>query len=234
MSTGAVLAEAEGFVGEDEAVWFGGSAEYYDRRSGATKTKIYPKREDFAIRAMCQTRGISRVCRTVFAHVVILMDSDLCTTPAEEVGGGEGSDYHDEPIGTPVQSLPKVEKKTEPAATTQKQADQTAPVEDANAKLDTPNAAQAEVPRDAGNITDAERQQFREGLWRKAEIHFGKNKGIKLGALDDNQIQWYAEEWQPRPYQGKFNPLDRELRAALDVYCAEENVQGRSRVTNSR
>lgn len=79
IDTGVVIAEAEGFVGEDEATWFGGVIQ---TRNGQ---KTLPKRNDYAIRAMCQTRAISRVCRSAFAHVVVLMDAGLSTTPAEEV-----------------------------------------------------------------------------------------------------------------------------------------------------
>lgn len=80
MDTGSVIAEAEGFVGEDEPVWFGG--ETTDRWG---KKKVHPKRPDYAIRAMAQTRSISRACRSAFAHVVVMMDAGLSTTPAEEV-----------------------------------------------------------------------------------------------------------------------------------------------------
>lgn len=78
MSDGALLARAEGFVGEDEATWFGGEQH---TRNGV---KTLPKRPDYAIRAMAQTRAISRVCRSAFAHCVVLMDAGLSTTPAEE------------------------------------------------------------------------------------------------------------------------------------------------------
>ena len=65
MDTGAVIAEAEGFVGDDEATW--------------------SKRNEYAKRAMAQTRAISRACRSAFAFVVTYMDAGLETTPAEEV-----------------------------------------------------------------------------------------------------------------------------------------------------
>tara|TARA_R110002126_G_scaffold226402_2_gene371101 strand:- start:887 stop:1807 length:921 start_codon:yes stop_codon:yes gene_type:complete len=81
MDTGTVIAEAEGFVGEDEPVWFGGEGISFGKR------KTYQKRPDFAIRAMAQTRAISRACRSAFAHVVVLIDKDLGTTPAEEMMG---------------------------------------------------------------------------------------------------------------------------------------------------
>lgn len=77
MSDGVVIAEAEGFVGEDEPTWFGGTA----------RGKTLPKRADFAIRAMAQTRAVSRACRSAFAHVVVMIDKDLSTTPAEEMQG---------------------------------------------------------------------------------------------------------------------------------------------------
>ena len=82
MSDGAVIAEAEGFVGEDEPTWFG----------GPSRGKTLPKRADYAIRAMAQTRAISRACRSAFAHVVVMMNAGLSTTPAEEVPDGGFND----------------------------------------------------------------------------------------------------------------------------------------------
>lgn len=89
MSDGALIATAEGFVGQDEPTWFGGEAEVWEwgeRRGERVKVrKVLEKRADYAIRAMAQTRAISRACRSAFAHVVVLIDSNLSTTPAEEV-----------------------------------------------------------------------------------------------------------------------------------------------------
>jgi len=81
ISDGALIASAVGFVGEDEPVWFGGEVTQYG------KTKKYVKRPDFAIQAMAQTRAISRVCRSAFAFVVVMIDGNLSTTPAEEMAG---------------------------------------------------------------------------------------------------------------------------------------------------
>jgi hypothetical protein len=67
VADGTVLAEAEGFVGDDESLW--------------------QKRPVFARRAMAQTRAMSRACRSAFAFVVTLMDAGLETTPAEEMAG---------------------------------------------------------------------------------------------------------------------------------------------------
>ena len=77
MVDGAIISQAEGFVGEDENVWFGGGKDKWG--------KPFPKRADYAIRAMAQTRAISRACRSAFAHVVVMMNAGLQTTPAEEV-----------------------------------------------------------------------------------------------------------------------------------------------------
>jgi hypothetical protein len=77
----ALIASAVGFVGEDEPVWFGGEVTQYG------KTKKYVKRPDYAIQAMAQTRAISRVCRSAFAFVVVMIDGNLQTTPAEEMAG---------------------------------------------------------------------------------------------------------------------------------------------------
>jgi hypothetical protein len=97
MDTGQVIAEAEGFVGEDEAVWFGGTVT--DKWG---KTKTHPKRPDFAIRAMAQTRAISRACRSAFAHVVVQIDKNLGTTPAEEMQGVFDHDPEPHVIGGTV------------------------------------------------------------------------------------------------------------------------------------
>ena len=65
MSDGQTLSTAEGFVGDDEAMW--------------------AARPEYARRAMAQTRSISRACRSAFAHVVVMMQAGLETTPAEEM-----------------------------------------------------------------------------------------------------------------------------------------------------
>jgi hypothetical protein len=72
VSDGKVLAEAEGFVGDDESLW--------------------SKRPVFARRAMAQTRAMSRACRSAFGFVVTLMDAGLETTPAEEMSHVEAAD----------------------------------------------------------------------------------------------------------------------------------------------
>ena len=115
MSDGAVIAEAEGFVGEDEPTWFGGDVESdvwegprgNRRKTGRKEIKTLPKRPDYAIRAMAQTRAISRACRSAFAHVVVMMNAGLSTTPAEEVPA-EG--FNDAPA--PRDVTPPAEPKT--------------------------------------------------------------------------------------------------------------------------
>jgi hypothetical protein len=90
MDTGAVICEAEGFVGDDERTW--------------------AKRDEFAKRAMAQTRAISRACRSAFAFIVTYMDAGLETTPAEEVPA-EG--FSDSPRPAPAnRHLPAPERWT--------------------------------------------------------------------------------------------------------------------------
>jgi hypothetical protein len=69
ITDGAVIATAEGFVGEDEKMWAG--------------------RPVYARRAMAQTRAVSRACRSAFAFVVVMIDEGLSTTPAEEMGADD-------------------------------------------------------------------------------------------------------------------------------------------------
>lgn len=65
MSDGHLIATAEGFVGDDEKTW--------------------KSRPEYAKRAMAQTRAMSRAARSSFAHVIVMMDDNLSTTPAEEI-----------------------------------------------------------------------------------------------------------------------------------------------------
>lgn len=107
MSDGAMIAQAEGFVGEDEPIWFGGTARAWkwgkERGQKVWYDKEHVKRPDYAIRAMAQTRAISRACRSAFAHVVVMIDSGLSTTPAEEVPMGG---FDDEQRADPVRDEP--------------------------------------------------------------------------------------------------------------------------------
>ena len=73
-SHGEIIATGEGYVGFDEK----------DRKGNPT----WKNRAEYAGKAMAQTRAISRTCRGVFAHVVVLIDAGLSTTPAEEVPDG--------------------------------------------------------------------------------------------------------------------------------------------------
>lgn len=104
MSDGVVIATAEGFVGEDEPTWYG----------GVSRGKTLPKRADYAIRAMAQTRAISRACRSAFAHVVVMMKAGLATTPAEEVPYGGFDDHAGETVDvTPTPVEPAARQKLE-------------------------------------------------------------------------------------------------------------------------
>jgi len=95
MTDGQIIATAEGFVGEDEPTWFGGQS----------RGKTLPKRNDYAIRAMAQTRAISRACRSAFAHVVVMMKANLSTTPAEEVpAGGFDNEPHNPQTGEVIEA----------------------------------------------------------------------------------------------------------------------------------
>jgi hypothetical protein len=52
--------------------------------------------------------------------------------------------------------------------------------------------------------------------WRQVVIHFGQDKGKKLTELDDEDLIWRINNYSPKPYQGKMNQQDAELRKALN------------------
>jgi len=89
MDNGQVISSAEGFLGDDEPMW--------------------ANRPTYAKRAMCQTRAISRACRSAFAHIVVLIDKSLSTTPAEEVPHGGFEDINTDKY-EPAPKLVKLDK----------------------------------------------------------------------------------------------------------------------------
>ena len=89
MDNGQCIATAEGFVGDDEPTW--------------------NKRPEYARRAMAQTRAISRACRSAFAHVVVMMQAGLETTPAEEIPDGPMG-----PVTVEGEVMPRQEPRHEP------------------------------------------------------------------------------------------------------------------------
>lgn len=94
ISDGVVIGTAEGYVGDTEKTWAG--------------------REEYAKRAMAQTRAMSRAGRSAFAHVVVMMDAGLETTPAEEVpaGGFEGAHNVTPPVAPAQTGQPAAPRKS--------------------------------------------------------------------------------------------------------------------------
>lgn len=72
-----------------------------------------------------------------------------------------------------------------------------------------------EVPRDEKPpVTDSMIAKYRDGKWASRVVHWGKNKGKKLGDLPAASVGWYAEDWNIQPYKGKWGADDLELLAA--------------------
>lgn len=61
------------------------------------------------------------------------------------------------------------------------------------------------------------------GDWRDQVIHFGKNRGTRLGDTPRRALEWYQKEWQPRAdtTTGSYRASDLQLRAALDASLRE-------------
>lgn len=196
-SDGKLLSTAEGFVGKDEPTWYGGELTRWDKIQKVEKKKTLPKRADYAIRAMAQTRAVSRVCRTAFAHVVVLMDAGLSTVPAEEmVDEDHGAGDHG-----------REEHQQRRAA--------------ADAVID--GASKVEP---IGEDKAAIRKQFEGGKWKEVVIHFTTGyKGHSLGSLDAKKLAYWVE-WQPKAFGNKpISQDDVLLRAALDVAAVESAPQ---------
>lgn len=193
-----VLSSAEGYVGADEPVWYGGEVTRYNKFKRIEETVVMKKRPDYAIRAMAQTRAMSRVCRTAFSHVVVMMNANLSTVPAEEMSNDD-----DIPIGDTEHSTIKKERNITPAADAPAEEKKLAP----------------EVPRDDSIKL---RAQFEGGKWEKVVLRWSKHKGKTLGELEPASLKWFVDDWQPRAVGGRpISQDDLLLRAALDVAATE-------------
>lgn len=201
MKDGQVIATAEGFVGEDEATWYGGEIDAWDK--GKRIKKTLPKRLEYAIRAMAQTRAISRACRSCFAHVVVLMDAGLETTPAEEVP--ERGDYDN---GEPDShdSRPSREPARAPRATSAREIYDAAP---------------PESRKESEEKAFADDQLPGLTTWRDVVVHVKCTlKDKKLGDLQLAQLKVVKARWIETVDWTSENPIyytaqDKRLKAAV-------------------
>tara|TARA_Y100000310_G_scaffold199678_1_gene199693 strand:+ start:8133 stop:9005 length:873 start_codon:yes stop_codon:yes gene_type:complete len=186
MSDGMVLSTGYGFVGDDERTW--------------------AKRAEYARRAMAQTRGISRACRSAFSHVVTLMDAGLMTTPAEEMpGDGDGGKSQAATTKTTSKQPPK------------KEAPKTVDVAEVG-KGEPTNNHQTTTP--IGDLPV-------NGEWFVYTLGFGKHKGKSLGDIAEEDPQYL--EWLPKRTikprdDGTPWESDIELNRMLEEYQTERST----------
>lgn len=88
---------------------------------------------------------------------------------------------------------------------------------------DADNTTHEVVSRKADPLAGASKAAVIPEKWQDVVIHFGKNKGVKLGDLQEKQLSWYIDEWQPKPFNGVISDEDRVLRDALDE-AADETI----------
>ncbi len=58
--------------------------------------------------------------------------------------------------------------------------------------------------------------QAASGNWRDVVIPFGKQQGKTLGSLPSKSLQWWQENYQPKPYKGAISAKDQAFRDALN------------------
>ena len=184
MDNGQVISSAEGFLGDDEPMW--------------------ANRPTYAKRAMCQTRAISRACRSAFAHIVVLIDKSLSTTPAEEVPHGGFEDINTDKY----EQAPK-------------------PVKLDTVKSDSISKADlADITAKLNGVT----LKTNGGEPRDMELKFGKHKGSTLreiaafGNKGLDYLEWLSkQDLKPgadgKPYKNDIirNEIIAEILAEADA-----------------
>lgn len=199
MSDGAVLAAAEGFVGEDEPVWYGGG---HNKKTG----KPYEKRSVSAIRCMAQTRSISRACRSAFAFIVTMIDSKLSTTPFEEMDFEAPSSV--EVIAAPPQGV---------AAMKQRLLTVTAPATVSEVRA-------TREPEEPPHTIDAPQMAARQHL--PVTFRYGGSKGKTSFEVDDADLDYYiagAEKSVNDPSKARFVAANTH---ELGLLQAEKRYRG--------
>lgn len=207
MSDGAVLATAEGFVGKDEPVWFGGGM---NRATG----KPYEARPAYARRAMAQTRSVSRVCRSAFAFVVTLIDGNMSTTPAEEMDGVFADEKAPPPAPLGVEKLRQAATaKTTPNGSPRKldlDANEPPPHTDSDA----PPMEDAQVV-EAPKAADASRPP-------PVTFRYGRGKDKTSRDVSDADLEWYVAGARKSVEDPEKERFKAKNEAELELLQAEQ------------
>lgn len=168
MGDGAIVSTAEGFVGEDEPTWFGGKL----------NGKELPPRAMYAIRAMAQTRAISRACRGALSFVVTLIDSGLSTTPAEEM---EGVTVEGSTTPPPPAVRGNVALKTAMRPSPPKPSNEPPHTADADFRPDAGAPSQHTAPEQATHD-------------RSMSFAFGRDKNKPISEIDEGSLKWFESK----------------------------------------
>ena len=198
VSDGVVIATAEGFVGEDEPTWYGGQA------NGRT----LPKRAAYAIRAMAQTRAISRAGRSAFAFVVTLIDGDLSTTPAEEMDAVTGEVLESRPLPpTRPPPAPAGQRRTPPPADPRP-----SPPPQTEAWNPEPGSDGTHQPHPADGFTFP---------------NYGNAKGQPVRGASSRDLGFYASGCRKSladPSKAKWHAKEQALLSAIEAELASREV----------
>jgi hypothetical protein len=221
MSDGQVIATAEGFVGEDETTWYGGK----DKRG-----KLHEKRADYAIRAMTQTRAMSRAGRTAFAHVVVMMNAGLATTPAEEMvtfDGATGEIIEGTPERQKVPGIHKIKERLSKLLTEG----------NAATDLETFNTLVKQHKDDLKTLRDANHEWWTgDGEDFEGYAAWKERRKAELTRVDSTDFQFLASLVSECPtradlesildeYSGRIAELDgEESRRFEEIYNARETA----------
>lgn len=97
--------------------------------------------------------------------------------------------------------------------------------EDDDAETDRTSRPQAAAPTRPSQTASSKSAPTSSNDGDDPVIPFGKNKGVPMSALPDNDLNWWANTWEPKPWEktGKVGPKDLALKAAAVKMWNEKN-----------
>lgn len=86
---------------------------------------------------------------------------------------------------------------------------------DSGAGTEEGSLATAPAPDDTEYLAAVAKAQQSGALPSEQIVHFGKNKGVRLGDMTPAQVKWYATEWKVQDHPSEYDHRLKQAAVAL-------------------